>query len=280
MAAPSVDHAVINVLYDMDAAADVFRALGFHLTPRGFHSLGSINHLMMFGQDYLELVGLPTGTDKIRREVADSPRGLNGLVFLSADADAEYSRLMAAGVPTELPLAFGRPVELDGVTQEARFRTVRLKPGFVQGGRVYFCEQRTRHLVWRPEWQSHANGAMAIAGFTVVVPDPAEEARRYATVLGGVAIEWTADAATLRLGDFALELMTSSAYLDRYGDQAFRPDGRAAYMGAVTLRTTSLARVDSCFAAARDQGIDCRREATRATVSAASAFDSVIAFIE
>ncbi|NYE24508.1 VOC family protein [Pigmentiphaga litoralis] len=280
MPVPSVDHAVINVLYDMDAAADVFRALGFHLTPRGFHSLGSINHLMMFGQDYLELVGLPTGTDKIRREVADSPRGLNGLVFLTEDADAEYTRLLAAGVPTELPLAFGRPVDLDGTTQEAKFRTVRLKPGFVQGGRVYFCEQRTRHLVWRPEWQSHANGAVAIAGFTVVVPDPAAEARRYATVLGQTAAVRSADTAALRLGDFALEMMTSDAYLDRYGDQAFRPEGREAYMGAVTLRTTSLADVDACFAAARDHGIACRRDGARATVSASSAFDSVIAFIE
>jgi hypothetical protein len=280
MSAPSVDHAVINVLYDMDAAADVFRALGFHLTPRGFHSLGSINHLMMFGQDYLELVGLPTGTDKIRREVADSPRGLNGLVFLSKDADAEYARLLAAGVPTELPLAFGRPVDLDGTTQEARFRTVRLKPGFVQGGRVYFCEQRTRHLVWRPEWQTHANGAIAIAGFTVVVPDPDDEARRYATVLGDVAIERSADTASLRLGEFELELMTAGGYLDRYGDQAFVAEGRDAYMGAVTLRTTSLAQVDACFSAARDHGIDCRRDPTRATVSARSAFDSVIAFIE
>ncbi len=47
-AAPgSLDHVVVNVLRRMDEAADLFAALGFRLTPRGHHSLGSINHLMM-----------------------------------------------------------------------------------------------------------------------------------------------------------------------------------------------------------------------------------------
>jgi hypothetical protein len=77
----AVDHAVVNVLQQMDAAVPRFRALGFTLTERGYHSLGSINHLMMFGDDYLELVGIEAGAKTVRREVADGPRGLNGLVF-------------------------------------------------------------------------------------------------------------------------------------------------------------------------------------------------------
>ena len=54
-----LDHAVINVHFGMDRAEPLFQTLGFTLTPRGYHSLGSINHLMMFGTDYLELIGLP-----------------------------------------------------------------------------------------------------------------------------------------------------------------------------------------------------------------------------
>ena len=48
-----LDHTVINVQFDMDRAEGLFRDLGFTLTPRGYHSLGSIKHLMMFGTDYL-----------------------------------------------------------------------------------------------------------------------------------------------------------------------------------------------------------------------------------
>ncbi len=54
-----LDHAVINVLYDMDRSHSLFEEIGFTVTPRGSHSLGSINHLMIFGSDYLELIGLP-----------------------------------------------------------------------------------------------------------------------------------------------------------------------------------------------------------------------------
>ena len=43
-----LDHVVINVRADMDAAVIEFGNLGFTITPRGFHTLGSINHLMIF----------------------------------------------------------------------------------------------------------------------------------------------------------------------------------------------------------------------------------------
>ena len=43
-----LDHTVINVGFEMDAAKTVFANLGFTLTPRGHHSTGSINHLAIF----------------------------------------------------------------------------------------------------------------------------------------------------------------------------------------------------------------------------------------
>ena len=48
----TLDHVVINARDNMDHAADVYRRLGFTLTERGYHSLGSMNHLAMFGTDY------------------------------------------------------------------------------------------------------------------------------------------------------------------------------------------------------------------------------------
>lgn len=61
-----LDHVVINVLFEMDGAAALMSQLGFTLTARGFHSLGSINHLMAFDDHYLKLIGLPSGTDVLR----------------------------------------------------------------------------------------------------------------------------------------------------------------------------------------------------------------------
>ena len=77
--AATLDHVVINARDDMDRAADIYRRLGFTLTERGYHSLGSINHLAMFGTDYLELIAVPKGATTGRMDLLTFPFGLNGL---------------------------------------------------------------------------------------------------------------------------------------------------------------------------------------------------------
>lgn len=182
----ALDHVVINTLKSMDAAADLFAALGFTLTPRGTHSLGSINHLMMTSGAYLELVGVPD-TGRQRQEVLDSPFGLNGLVLRTFDADATRDTLATAGFAPTGPVAFSRPVEVDGVEHDARFRTVRLPPETFPAGRVYFCEHLTPELVWRDEWMTHPNGFCAIDAFTIASPHPEAEARRLASAFASAA---------------------------------------------------------------------------------------------
>lgn len=54
---PVLDHVVINVADQLDEASALFRRLGFQLSERGHHSLGSSNHLAVFNQNYLELLG-------------------------------------------------------------------------------------------------------------------------------------------------------------------------------------------------------------------------------
>src|SRR5215472_359781 len=169
---PILDHIVIDVRETIDAAAERFRALGFQLTARGYHTLGSMNHLAMFATDYLELLGFAAG-GAARAEIQPFPIGLNGLVFKTADADEIHRHAHAEGLPVLPVQAFSRPVEIDGGRRDARFRTTRLDPAKAPPGRVYFCEHLTPELVWRSEWQTHPNGAAAIARVVVATPEPA-----------------------------------------------------------------------------------------------------------
>src|SRR5437763_2868128 len=75
---PVLDHVVIDVRDRIDEAMRCFQSLGFNLTPRGRHTLGSVNHLAMFATDYLELLGF--AGDAVRAEIMRFPVGLNGLV--------------------------------------------------------------------------------------------------------------------------------------------------------------------------------------------------------
>jgi Glyoxalase-like domain len=40
---PTLDHVVVNTQDRLDEAAETYRRLGFTLTPRGYHTLGSMN---------------------------------------------------------------------------------------------------------------------------------------------------------------------------------------------------------------------------------------------
>ena len=113
--AATLDHVVINARDDMDRGADLYRRLGFTLTERGYHSLGSINHLAMFGTDYLELIAVPKGATSGRLDLLDYPFGLNGLVFGSEDSTVTYNELSKVGVPVEPPAEFTRPVKVGGI---------------------------------------------------------------------------------------------------------------------------------------------------------------------
>jgi hypothetical protein len=138
---PILDHVVIDVRDRIDEARCRFESLGFQLTPRGRHTLGSVNHLAMFATDYLELLGFAQD-GSIRPEIMRFPIGLNGLVFKTADADLVHDLAAAAGLPILPVQSFSRPVALGSVTQDARFRTTRLDPAQVAMGRVYFCEHQ------------------------------------------------------------------------------------------------------------------------------------------
>ncbi|HYR33687.1 MAG TPA: VOC family protein [Burkholderiales bacterium] len=178
MPLPGIDHAVVAVR-DLDAAAASFRALGFTLTPRGHHSIGSQNHCIMLGSTYIELLAAPVSHPWLEYYRAFG-EGLAAIALSTDDADAAYRDFK--GVGAKPPIDLARPVE-GGV---ARFRLVQIE-GAPQ---VFICQHLTRELVWRPEWQKHANGAAELMQVSLPAKKP----------MAGLppSIEWSASA-VLRL---------------------------------------------------------------------------------
>jgi hypothetical protein len=272
---PVLDHVVIDVRDRIDEAMRCFSRLGFRLTPRGRHTLGSVNHLAMFETDYLELLGFPKDGET-RPEITRFPEGLNGLVFKTADSDVVHREAAAAGLPVLPVQSFSRPVALGAETRDARFRTTRLDPDKVAMGRVYFCEHLTPELVWRPEWQSHPNTACAVARVVAATGDPERTAGLFRGLFGpGAAVDrggrWviTAEAGQV-------ELVTPNVVAAEFGEAAAEPAGRAEYMAALGLRVASLAA-----AAQQLRGVPgVRIEPLRVLVPAAAAFNTTIVFTE
>jgi catechol 2,3-dioxygenase-like lactoylglutathione lyase family enzyme len=276
--AATLDHVVINARDDMDRAADLYRRLGFTLTERGYHSLGSTNHLAMFGTDYLELIAVPKGATSGRLELLNFPFGLNGLVFGSEDSAITYNELTKVGVPVDPPVEFTRPVNVGGKPRDARFRTVRMKAGVVPYGRVYWCHHFTRDLVWRDEWRHHANGTVAVVRALIVEPDPAKGAKLYADMFGAEAVHDIKGGKTVVIGNSRFDIVTAAELAAEFGDAVPDPEGRPAYMAGLTLRTLSLSKAARALQEGKIEGVVEKGE--RLIVPAKQALNAVLEFVE
>ena len=139
---------------DLDRAAVDFADAGFTLTPRGLHSIGSQNHCIMLGTNYVELLAAPVPhrwLDYYRRFLQHR-EGLAAVAYATDDADKTYAQLKIEGKPARPPMDLSRPVE-GGV---ARFRLVQSEDT------RFYVQHLTRELIWRPEWQKHRNGAQEL----------------------------------------------------------------------------------------------------------------------
>lgn len=172
-----LDHVVVTVS-DLDASARQWERLGFTVSPRGIHSpiLGTGNYTIIFGEDYLELLGVLTETDqnKPTRDYLKNREGLERAAFTTDDAAAGAAELKSRGLEALGPVHFGRPVDLpNGGTGEAKFNVFRWPLTESPGGlRIFACQHLTRETVWIPELQVHANGASRIVRVEVLAADP------------------------------------------------------------------------------------------------------------
>ena len=268
---PTIDHVVVNARDRLDDAAGVYERLGFTLTPRGHHTLGSANNLAIFGTDYLELIGV-MDPNSPRTDVMGSPRGLNGLVFGTDDSAAVFASLTGSGVAASAPREFSRPVDLPGGAEDATFRTVHLTPEAVWPGRIYFCHHFTRALVWRDEWRRHANGAIGVARMVIASDDPGRLGGLFGRAFGTAAVRPIAGGVSLAVALSRVDVLEHAAVAAQWGPL---DDERGEYMAGLTLRTVSLAQTG---AALRD--VEHRVVGQRIIVPAAAAFGCILEFQE
>lgn len=271
--APAFDHVVVNARDRLDDAASCYRRLGFALTPLGRHTLGSINHLAVLADDYLELVGIDPTAATARRELMDHAAGLNGLVFATDDADGLYRALAAAGAPVERPAEFSRPVSFAGGSADARFRVVRVAAGATPYGRVYFCQHLTRDLVWRAEWRAHPNGAVGVARAVLAAADPEAVGALYRLLFPAHPPRPIADGLSLGLGPARLDILTPAAVAREFGSAAPDPQGRSQYLAALAIRTRDLHLARAAL------GAHARSDGARILVAAADAFGLALEFV-
>jgi len=210
-----IDHVVITAR-DLDSLEESFRRIGFTLTPRGHHTLGSQNHCVMFGQDYFELLMVPQRLPG-REYYYDFARigdGLAAIALKTDNARGAYGELNAAALAPSPPVDFSRPVQLPTGTMNASFRITQLGPEQTPGGQVFLCQHFTREVVWRPEYQTHANTATGLAAIAIVSSDVAATAAAYERLFD-VKAKAIAEGLLVNTGDTPIVIVSERALAKR-----------------------------------------------------------------
>jgi len=190
-----IDHIIIGVR-DLEAARRNWARLGFTPTPRGRHiGQGTANYCIMFGRDYLELLGFVEHDEHAHRLATflAQREGPMSVAFAPEhDADGTSAGLAARGLHPSAPRALGRALELPEGDVTPRFSLVNLPPDETPALDCFICGHLTPELVRRPEWLVHANGVTGIKAVHLVAENPSTLVVAYRRLFGADRVTMTA----------------------------------------------------------------------------------------
>jgi hypothetical protein len=195
-----IDHLVLCVR-SLDAALAAYARLGFTLTPTAHHPWGTANRLVQLNGNFLELLTVAE-PEKIKPVAAGEftfgaynkaflgkREGFSGLVFASDDARRDQKDFAGSGLQTYPTFDFSRQAKLPS-GQEV---TVGFSLSFVTDPRMpevvfFVSQQHAPQHFWKPEYQRHANGALAVSEAVMLADDPAALTDLFAKLQGKDAV--------------------------------------------------------------------------------------------
>jgi len=185
----------------LDRLAENYRAMGFAPTRKGYHPWGTATQLVLFPENFIELMGIddrslidepsPSGF-RFGRFIADQLNRRDGIAMLalhSDDAQADVAAVTARGMEIDGLIDFRREVVLpDGATDEAVVTLAMLIDWEQPQLSNFICQQHRPEFVWVPEWMEHPNGAYAIARIVYAAAEPVAVRPRFAGIWGEAAL--------------------------------------------------------------------------------------------
>ncbi|MBM3598286.1 MAG: VOC family protein [Alphaproteobacteria bacterium] len=188
----ALDHVGVAV-NDLDAAASIYRRLGFTLSDLSHHvdagapprRRGTGNHCIMLRQGYVELIGVtdPAYQGRLRHHLARY-EGAHIVAFGTTDLATAAAGLARRGFTAGAPRRLSRPIVERHRAVTAEFSIVDL-PTPVDEGYYIAVEHHTPDALWQPHLVEHANGAMGLIGVTLCVDEAQRFAAAMATMLDG-----------------------------------------------------------------------------------------------
>ena len=222
-----IDHVIVGVR-DLERARMGWTRLGFALSPRGRHiGRGTANYCIMFGSDYIELLGIVDPNDFVRRldTFLGQREGLMAAAFAPAlPPDELRAVLLQRGLHPSEPRALGRQLELPEGTVVPRFSLISLPSEETPGLDSFISAHLTPELMRRPEWLDHPNSAAGIKGIHVLVENTAALLEPYDRLFGIQQVTTTDAVVCVHAGRHQIVFSTPDDFLTMHPTLDIAPD--------------------------------------------------------
>ena len=243
-----LDH-IVHAVRDLDAAAALYRGLGFTVGARNRHprAWGTQNHIIQLPGTFIELLAVtdpggivPHGPrhfsfGAFNRDFLEKRQGLSMLVLKGSGAqDADDFR--HSGIGDFDLYDFERDGKRpDGAPVKVAFTLAFARDPAAPDAGYFTCQQHYPENFWNPASQKHPNGVSNVAGVIAVAGESARHLSFMQNFAGGSA-QTGGNGFTIATPRGTIEVMTPAAFLDRYGVKA--PDvARGARLAAIRFAT-------------------------------------------
>jgi catechol 2,3-dioxygenase-like lactoylglutathione lyase family enzyme len=223
-----IDHLVLCVR-DLEAARRRYRALGFTTTPIASHPWGTANSLVQLQGNFLELLAVaepekiaPHGERSFsfgayNRDFLAAREGLSMLVFQSRDARADQQEFADKGLSDFAPFDFSRRARLpDGSEATVAFSLAFVARPELPEAVFFTCRQHAPEYFWKPEFQSHPNGARLVSEVIMTAPDPTSLHTLFAGLQGPDAVTEGPDGLEVATALGLVSVLTPQAFAARF----------------------------------------------------------------
>ena len=222
-----LDH-IVHAVRDLDAAADLYRRLGFTVGARNWHPWGTHNHIVQLPGFFIELLTLAE-PDKIgddgfsklfaayNRDFVQRHEGLSLLILESKDADADVATFRGAHIAGSDKMRFEREAKRpDGSTVKVGFSLAFADDAGAPEIHFATCQQHYPENFWNLAFQKHANSVTGIAGVVVVAEQP-DTQRNFFENFAGARAASVDSGFTIVTPRGVIDALNPAAFVRRFG---------------------------------------------------------------
>jgi catechol 2,3-dioxygenase-like lactoylglutathione lyase family enzyme len=282
-----IDHLVLCV-DDLEAARRVYGRLGFTTTPPAVHPFGTGNSLVQLQGSFLELLSV-VAPDEIppmapgrfsfgafNREFLARREGMSMLVFQSDDARRDQREFADKGLETYAPFDFSRRATLpDGSAVTVGFSLAFVTDARMPEAAFFVCQQHAPEVFWKPDYQRHANGALAVREVIMVAEKPAAFAELFQKLQGETSVVAAEGALRVETALGRVTLLDPPGFAARFPDMPLPRAPDTPHFAGYRVAVADLARAESRLGSS---GVVYRRRGASLRVAPADAFGVLLEF--